>query len=82
MSTAGWIIRFSPVATKDKYRIPRGEAALFRDAVALLYHGQPADAQPVPAAPNTSVYSRNGYLIAFEVLIESRTNRVLYFERE
>jgi hypothetical protein len=82
MSTARWIIRFSPVATRDKYQIPRGEAALFRDAVAVLYQGRPADAKPVPAAPNTYLYSRNGYLIAFEVLAESQTNRVLYFERE
>lgn len=82
MSTAHWNIRFAPAATQDRYKIPRGEAALFRDAVAMLYDGLPADAQPVPGAPNTYKYSRNGYLIAVEVQAERQTHRVLYFERE
>jgi hypothetical protein len=82
MNTGRWNICFSPAATRDKHQIPRGEAALFRDAVAVLVHGRPADAQPVPAALNTYVYSRNGYLIAFEMLAESQTNRIPYIERE
>jgi hypothetical protein len=82
MSSPQWTLRFAAAATRDKYKIPRGEAALFRDAVAVLYAGPPADAKPVPGAPNTYTYSRHGYLIAFEVQAERRTHRVLYFERE
>ena len=82
MSTAQWNIRFAPAATQDRYKIPRGEAALFRDAVAVLYHGLPVDTHPVPGALNTYKYARNGYLIAVEVQTEHQTHRVLYFERE
>lgn len=82
MSAFQWTLQFSSVATRDKYKIPRGEAALFRDAVAVLYAGPPADAKPVPDAPNIYFYSRQGYLIAFEAKMEQRVVRVLYIERE
>lgn len=78
-----WNVRFAPPAVRDKYNIPRGEAAVFRDAIAVLYEGpQPAGAQPVPGALNTYVYVRNGYVIAYETQPATRTNRILYFDRE
>ena len=83
MSRQRWTISFLPLAVRDKYHIPRGEAALFREAIAMLYDGpQIADAKPVAGILNTYEYSRNGYMISYEVLEEVRTIRVIYFERE
>jgi hypothetical protein len=83
MSRIRWNVSFSPVALQDKYKIPRGEAALFRDAVAELYDtAKPAGAEPVPGIPNTFIYARSRYLIAYETILATRTHRVLYFERE
>lgn len=83
MSRQRWNVSFSPLAVRDKYHIPRGEAALFREAIASLYDGPNVPvAKPVAGAPNTYEYVRNGYVIAYEVLAETRTNRVIYFERE
>lgn len=83
MSNQQWNVSFSPVALKDKYKIPRGEAAMFRDAVAVLYAGpHPQGAEAVQDEPNTFQYVRNGYLIAYEVMQEERTNRIVYFDRQ
>lgn len=77
-----WDVRFSPVALQDKYKIPRGEAALFRDAVSVLFVGpHPAGAEAAPNAANAFQYWRNGYMIVYEVLQETRTNRIVYFDR-
>ncbi|MDQ3248471.1 MAG: hypothetical protein M3Q45_04605 [Chloroflexota bacterium] len=81
MSQVRWNIRFSSVANQDKYRIPRGEAAAFRNAIAVLYDGpQPPGVRPIPNTVNSFEYTRNGYLISFEALVEIQTNRVIYFD--
>lgn len=76
-----WTLRFSRRANEDKYKIPRGEAALFADAVSVLRQGP---AQPehelVKNVPHTYSYIRNGYLIAYEVLEIEQTIRVVYFD--
>ena len=74
-----WTIRFAPGATADRYSIPRGQAAVFRDAIAVLYDGMPEDAQPVPDVDDLSVYDRNGYRIWFQMLEEIKTLLVIAF---
>lgn len=83
MSKHQWNVSFSPVAVRDKYKIARGEAALFRDAVAVLYESsQPEGAMAIAGAPNTFEYARSGYLIAYEVIVDQRTNRIIHLERQ
>ena len=82
MSDTRWGVRLTPDAVADKYKVSRGEAAQLSAALAVLYHG--------PAAPghkpyanglfaNTFEYAYNGYRIVYDVLLEQRTIRVLYF---
>lgn len=76
-----WTLRFSRRANEDKYKIPRGEAATFADAVSILRQG-PAqhEHEPVETVPHTYSYIRNGYLIAYEVLEAEHAIRVIYFD--
>ena len=76
-----WTIRFARRVNEDKYKIPRGEAAQFAEAVSVLRHGPGLpDHQPVSNVPDTYQYVRNGYLIAYEVLEAEHAIRVVYFE--
>lgn len=76
-----WTIRFTHRANEDKYKIPRGEAARFAEAVSVLRNGpELEDRQQVEKSPNTYQYARNGYLIAYEVLKDEHAIRVVYFE--
>lgn len=76
-----WTLRFSRRANEDKYKIPRGEAAIFAEAVSILRNGPHLpDHQPVEASPNTYTYKQSGYLIAYEVLDSERSIRIVYFE--
>ena len=66
-----------------KYRIPRGEAANFADAVNVLHNGpEPEGYEVVVEYMNVFRYSRNGYQIWYEVITEERSIRVIYFEPE
>ena len=77
-----WVVRLTPDAVADKYKVSRGEAAQLSEALAVLYHG-PAGPGHKPYADglfaNTFEYAYNGYRIVYEVLLEQRTMRVLYF---
>jgi len=76
-----WTIRFARRATEDKYKIPRGEAARFTEAIAILRNGPAlSDREMVENSPHTYQYIRNGYLIAYEVLEAEHAIRVVYFE--
>ena len=76
-----WNIRFTPQTRMDYSHIPRGEAAHFRDAVALLFDGpKPPGIKVVEIEPTLFQYQMTGYKIAFEIL-NSDTIRVLAFER-
>ena len=78
-----WVVRLTPDAVADKYKVSRGEAAQLSEALAVLYHG-PAAPGHKPYADglfaNTFEFAYNGYRIIYEVLLEQRTIRVLYFE--
>jgi mRNA-degrading endonuclease RelE of RelBE toxin-antitoxin system len=75
-----WSIRFAPGATTDRYAIPRGQAAIFRDAIAVLYEGMPHDAQRVPDLDSLYVVDLHGYRIWFQMLEEIRTMLVISFQ--
>ena len=76
-----WTLRFSRRANEDKYKILRGEAATFAEAVAVLRQGPGLpDHEPVENLPQTYSYMRNGYLIAYEVLEAEQAIRVIYFD--
>ena len=76
-----WTVRFAPEVQHEKYRIPRGEAAQFQDAIAILFDGPtPAGYEPLSGHPSIFAYERNGYQIWYEVIEEARSIRVLYFE--
>lgn len=75
-----WVIRISLAAMKAKYQVPRGEASNLTEAIAVLSHGIPQDAKPVPDEENSFYYTRGNYRIVFEI-IEERTFRVAKFER-
>ena len=83
MSDHRWVVRLTPDAVADKYKVSRGEAAQLSAALAVLYNG-PAASGHKPYADglfaNTFEYVYNGYRIIYEVLLEQRTIRVLYFE--
>jgi hypothetical protein len=64
----------------DRYAIPRGQAAVFRDAIAVLYEGMPQDVQPMPDIDDLYVYERYGYRIWFQMLEGSRTMLVISFQ--
>ena len=76
-----WTLRFSRRANEDKYKIPRGEAAIFAEAVSILRDGPHLpDHQPLNNSPNTYIYKQRGYLIAYEVLEAEHAIRIVYFE--
>ena len=77
-----WVVRLTPDAVADKYKVSRGEAAQLSEALAVLYHG-PAAPGHKPYADglfaNTFEFAYNGYRIVYEVLLEQRTIQALYF---
>ena len=83
MSDHRWVVRLTPDAVADKYKVSRGEAAQLSAALAVLYQS-PAAPGHKPYADslfaNTYEYEYNAYRIIYEVLLEQRTIRVLYFE--
>ena len=55
-----WNIRFTPQTRLDYSHIPRGEAANFRDAVAVLFNGpNPPEIKVVAIEPNLFQYQMN-----------------------
>jgi hypothetical protein len=80
MAERRWTIHFAAAAMRDRYKITRGQAAVFLEAVAVLYQGVPPDAKPVPGAAQTFEYTRHPYRIACQV-IGRQAVRVLYFEQ-
>lgn len=79
-----WQISFDPALVPEKYKIPRGEAANFDDAVAVLFDGPtPEGYLPYEEMPDVYEYTRNGYRIVYEVLMDARPHsiRVIFFER-
>lgn len=77
-----WNIRFSAQARSLFSQIPRGEAALFDEAVQLLRKG-PHPPQVQDIGEGTFVYTYNGYRIAFEIVQDvANTIRVTRFEKE
>ena len=78
---ARWTVRFAPEVQHEKYGIPRGEAAQFQDAIAILFDGPtPAGYEPLSGHSSIFVYERNGYRIWYEVIEDAKSIRVLYFE--
>lgn len=76
-----WAVSFDAAATLEKDKIPRGQVALFGEAVAVLFGGpEPERYQPVEGLPEVYEYTRSGYRILYEVLRDERRIRVLLFE--
>lgn len=77
-----WNIRFAAQTRTLFSQIPRGEAALFNEAVQVLRKGpQPPGVTEIDE--NIFVYVHNGYRIAFEILQEvANTVRITRFEKE
>lgn len=75
-----WTLRFSRRANEDKYKIPRGDADIFAEAVAVLHDGpRLSEHELFKNRPHTYFYVRNGYLIVYEVLETERAIRIVYF---
>ena len=82
MSVQLWSVRFIPAANEDKYQIERGEASVFRSAIAELFHGpHPQGAKEKDSIPGAWEYTQHGYKITYIVLETERTMRVIHFER-
>ena len=76
-----WQVSFSSGLMQLKYKIPRGEAATFRDMVAMLYDGpQPDDHRAVEGFEDVYEYEQNGYRIRYQVIWAERKNRIVFFD--
>ncbi|MEM7534139.1 MAG: hypothetical protein AAF639_18295 [Chloroflexota bacterium] len=74
-----WNIRFTPDALADKFKLPRGEAANFADAIAKLFVGPHPNGYILEDAPDTYSYISHGYEVVYQVLTDIRTIRVVMF---
>ena len=78
-----WTIRFAATVRQMFSRIPRGEAALFDEAVQLLRYGPTHIPTVERMDENVYLYSANRYQIVFEIVQDAEnTVRVVAFQRE
>ena len=78
-----WTIRFAATVRQMFSRIPRGEAALFDEAIQLLRQGPTHLPNVEQVSDNIYLYSANHYQIAFEIVQDvNNTVRVIAFQRK
>ena len=76
-----WQVSFPPGLMQLKYKIPHGEAAVFRDAVSILYSGpQPDKHQAVAGFEDVYEYEKNGYRIRYQIIWAERKTRIVFFD--
>ena len=78
-----WTIRFAATVRQMFSRIPRGEAALFDEAIQLLRQRPTHIPSVKQVSDNLYVYRANHYQIAFEIVQDADTTvRVIAFQRQ